>query len=137
MNKEELEERTRRFAVDVIRFANTFPRNPAADVIGRQLIRSSCSVGSNYREANRAESQADFIHKLGVVQKEAAESEYWLQISCETELGSIAVGFSLAQEANELLRIFGSSRRTSKQRQIANRKSQIANRKSQIVNRKS
>lgn len=70
----------------------------------------------------------DFIHKLGLVQKEAAETEYWLEVANDAGLGKKAVAISLAREANELLRIFGSARRTSKERQNVNRKSQIVNR---------
>jgi four helix bundle protein len=75
----DLEERTIAFAITVIEFVSLMPRGEAASVVCRQLLRSATSIGANYREANRAESKADFIHKTSLAQKEAAETDYWLQ----------------------------------------------------------
>ena len=66
MNKKVLEDRTKRFSLDVIRFLGTLPKNYIGEVMGRQLLKSGTSIGANYREANRAESKADFIHKLAI-----------------------------------------------------------------------
>ena len=71
----QLEERTLVFAVAVVRFVATFPHNESGSVIGRQLLKAGTSIGANYREANRAESRDDFIHKTGIVLKEAAEAD--------------------------------------------------------------
>src|SRR5215813_5832557 len=80
MDKFELEKRTKHFAISVIKFAATLPANKIGDVIGYQLVKAGTSVGANYREANRAESRNDFIHKIGIVEKEASESQYWLEV---------------------------------------------------------
>lgn len=66
MKKKELEDRTKVFALHVIRMVNGLPKSKACDVIGYQILKSSCSIGANYREANRAELKADFIHKIAI-----------------------------------------------------------------------
>jgi four helix bundle protein len=103
--KTELEERTKTFAVEVIRDVLKFPRNVATDVIARQLLRSATSIGANYREANRAESRDDFIHKVGIAEKEAAETQYWLEICLALKLGQAHSIQSHLTEAGELLAI--------------------------------
>ena len=115
MNKIELEERTKKFAVDVIRLVASFPKSVPADVVGRQLLRAGTSIGANYREANRAESRADFIHKLGIVEKETAEAEYWLELVSEAGILKESQIEPALREANELLRIFNRANRSAKQ----------------------
>src|SRR5437763_5030916 len=83
----ELERRTRQFALKVISFVATLPKGRVGDVIEYQLVKAGTSVGANYREANRAESRNDFIHKIGLVEKEASESQYWIEICDEAKLG--------------------------------------------------
>ena len=83
----QLEERTLVFAVAIVRFVAGLPRTDTGAVIGRQLLKAGTSIGANYREANRAESRDDFIHKTGVVLKEAAETDYWLALCERTEMG--------------------------------------------------
>ena len=78
MDSQELEKRTKEFALRVMRFVGSLPKNKVTDVLGYQLLKSATSIGANYREANRAESHNDFIHKVGIVEKEAVESQYWL-----------------------------------------------------------
>ncbi|MFH1943574.1 MAG: four helix bundle protein, partial [bacterium] len=78
MDKKELEERTKQFALRIIKLVSALPKSKVFDVIGYQLVKSGMSVGANYREAGRAESKADFIHKIGIVEKEAGETQYWL-----------------------------------------------------------
>jgi four helix bundle protein len=70
----ELERRTKAFALRILSFVAGFPKTRGADAIGYQLVRCGPSVGANYREANRAESHDDFIHKIGIVEKEASEN---------------------------------------------------------------
>ena len=82
MNKRELETRTKQFALRIIAFAATLPPTKVGDIVTYQLVKAGTSVGANYREANRAESRNDFIHKLAIVQKELSESQYWLEL-CE------------------------------------------------------
>ncbi len=101
----ELEERTQRFAVQVVKTVAGFPKNSEGQIIGKQLLRSGTSIGANYREANRAESRNDFIHKVGVAEKEAAETIYWLEICRDTKLGTEKQISDLLNEANQLLAI--------------------------------
>jgi len=74
VNKRDLEKRTKTFALRVIKFVSNVPVNKVADVLGYQLLKSGTAVGANYRAANRAESRKDFIHKIGIVEKEASET---------------------------------------------------------------
>ena len=87
MDKHELERRTKAFAVKVIQFVQDLPKNKVSDVLGYQLLKSGTSVGANYREANRAQSRADFIHKISIVEKEIAETQYWLELFEEVDQG--------------------------------------------------
>ena len=114
MDKVELEKRTRQFALRIIAFAATLPVGKIGDVIRYQLVKAGASVGANYREANRAESRNDFIHKIGIVEKEASESQYWLEICDEAKFGDAQQHEWLLQESGELLAIFTSSGRTAK-----------------------
>lgn len=114
MDKVELEKRTKQFALRIIKFAATLPVGKIGDVIRYQLVKAGTSVGANYREANRAESRNDFIHKIGIVEKEASESQYWLEICDEAKLGDYQQRLWLLQESGELLAIFTSSGRTAK-----------------------
>ena len=75
-----LEQRTRKFAVCVFRFLDALPVSVSSKVIGHQLGKSASSIGANYREATRAESRDDFVHKVSIALKEASESVYWLEI---------------------------------------------------------
>jgi four helix bundle protein len=102
-----LEQRTKQFSLAVIRFMSRLPRTRAADVLARQLLRSATSIGANYREANRAVSRADFANKLGTVQKEASETQYWLELFIESGIARDAA-VPLHKEASELLAIFTS-----------------------------
>jgi len=113
MNKVELEKRTKQFALRIIAFAATFADGKNWDVI-RYQVKAGTSVGANYREANRAESRNDFIHKIAIVEKEASESQYWLEICDEASFGDPQQRGWLLQEAGELLAIFTSSGRTAK-----------------------
>ena len=112
--EKDLEHRTKRFSLAVIRFTSSLPRNREADVLGRQLLRSATSIGANYREANRAVSRADFTNKIGTVQKEASETQYWLELLIESEIAK-ETALSLHAEATELLAIFTSIGKKLKQ----------------------
>jgi four helix bundle protein len=105
--EKDLEHRTKRFGLAVIKFVSSLPRSREADVLGRQL-RSATSVGANYREANRGVSRADFANKIGTVQKEAAETQYWLELLIESSLSKEAAASRLHEESTELLAIFTS-----------------------------
>ncbi len=112
--KTELEGRTKRFSLDLILILKSLPKGYLGDVIGRQLLKSGTSIGTNYREANRAESKADFVHKVNLSEKEAAETVYWLEICMEASLGTSAEIERLAQEAKELLAILTTIGRNTK-----------------------
>ena len=103
--KTELEERTKRFAVQVVKSVAAFPKTAEGQIVGRQLLRAGTSIGANYREANRAESKNDFVHKIGLAEKEAAETIYWLEICRDTNLGSEKQVATLLNEAGQLLAI--------------------------------
>ena len=114
MDKFELEKRTKRFALKIIEFVATLSQTRTCAIIEYQLVKSGTSVGANYREANRAESRADFIHKVAIVEKECSESGYWLEICEEAHLGNTELRTWLSQEARELLAIFTSIGRSTK-----------------------
>ena len=116
MNKKELEERTRQFSLHVIRFLESLPKDYLGETLGKQFLKSGTSIGANYREANRAESKADFIHKLAIAEKEASETLYWLELMLEAGIGGKQEALRLMQEAKELLAIFTAAGRTSKGR---------------------
>ena len=106
--EKDLEERTKRFAVEVIRFCRLLPKNREADVLARQLLRSATSIGANYREAQRGVSRADFKNKVGTVEKEAAETQYWLELIITSDVYRDERPRQLHQESTELLAIFTS-----------------------------
>ena len=108
MDKQELERRTKQFAVRVIKFVGGFNSSASGRVVGHQLLKSGTSIGANYREANRAVSRRDFVHKISIAEKEASETVYWLEICSETNLGNNDDCTQLEAEANELLAIFTS-----------------------------
>ncbi len=128
MTEKELKDRTKSFALRVIKLVSSLPNNAAGKAIGNQLIRSGTSVAANYRAACRGRSKAEFISKLGIVEEEADESCLWLELIIESDLMEEKLVASLLKEANELTAIFVSSRISAKQnKEIANRQSKIAN----------
>jgi len=119
MTKYELQERTKKFHVDVINCCTFFPRNAAGFETAKQLIRSAGSVGSNYRAACRGKSKADFIYKIEIVLEESDESLYWLEIAKEAimiPLNKHDQLNKLIREANELVSIFNAADITAKKR---------------------
>lgn len=114
MEKEDLERRTKLFALNIIKFVSNLPKNKITDVIGYQLLKAGTSVGANYREANRAESRNDFIHKIGIVEKESSESQYWLELCDDANIGEPEERKKLLGECGELLAIFTRIGRTTK-----------------------
>jgi len=109
-----MKQRTKLFALGVIRLVESLPKERTAEVLGRQLLRSGTSVGSNYRSACRAKSIADFISKMGIVEEEVDESLYWMELLIEA---GIEVGINmkaLMREAGELLAITVASIKTAR-----------------------
>ena len=114
MNNENLKKRTKRFALEIIKFVETLPSDKTCVVLGRQLLRSGTSVGANYRAACRAKSPADFIFKMGIVEEEADESSFWIELLLEAEKISGEKVDALLKESNELVAISVASIRTAK-----------------------
>lgn len=111
--KIELEERTKRFAILVFQAVDKLPYVASTRVIANQLGKSASSIGANYREANRAESHDDFIHKIAIVLKECSESNYWLDVLSGLYPKDEAIS-SLSNENTELLKLFASISRKAK-----------------------
>jgi four helix bundle protein len=109
---EQFRNRTKKFVVDNIRFYRTLPKTDEAKIIGKQLLRSSSSVGSNYRAACRARSQAEFHSKISIVVEEADESVFWMEVLTEADVIKDIEIKSLIQEANEILKVVSSARKT-------------------------
>ena len=104
----DLEKRTRRFAVNIIRLSLTLPDTPEGRVVRTQITKASTSVGANYREANRARSKADFRNKIKICEGEASETQYWLEIISDLEWKSWDELKPDYDECSELLAIFTS-----------------------------
>ena len=109
---ESLRNRTKKFVVNNIFFFRTLPKTEEAKIIGRQLLRSSSSVGSNYRAACRARSEAEFHSKLSIVVEEADESVFWMEIPVEVQIIQQTELTYLSDEANQILTIISASRKT-------------------------
>jgi four helix bundle protein len=123
MNAEELKNRTKTFALRIIKLVNALPKNMAGRSIGNQLIRCGTSVAANYRAVCRARSRADFIAKLGIVEEEADESIFWIELATESNLIKKELISSLLKEANEILAIIISSKISARKNLKNNRKS--------------
>jgi len=104
----ELERRTRKFAVKIIRLSVTLPNTPEAKVVRNQLTKCGTSVGANYREANRSRSKADFKNKITICESEASETQYWLEVIIEVGWKSRDQIIFEYEECGELLAIFTS-----------------------------
>jgi four helix bundle protein len=114
MNSEDLKKRTKDFALHTIQSIESLPTSKSADILGRQLIRSSTSIGANYRAACKGRSKADFVSKITIVEEEADESQYWLELLIELKLGNTEVLEGLLKEARELTAIFTAAGKTAK-----------------------
>jgi four helix bundle protein len=109
-NKEfskKLEERTKAFAIRIIRLSATLTNTVEGKIVRNQLTKAGTSIGANYREANRARSRADFKNKIKICESEASETGYWLEISIDMKWSETNVESAL-NESNELLAIFTS-----------------------------
>jgi four helix bundle protein len=114
---DQLKQRTKEFAIRVVRLFRSLPHSPDAQTLGKQLLRSGTSVAANYRAVCRARSKAEFVSKMSVVIEEADESVFWLELFGETGVVSAGRTKDLLKEANELVAIFGASLRTAKANQ--------------------
>ena len=114
MNSEELKSRTEKLAILIIRFVDKLQKSDSTTVISKQIIRSSTSVAANYRAACRARSKADFINKLGIVEEEADETLFWLEMLIESEKVKKESIADLYKEVDEIVAIFSASHKTAK-----------------------
>lgn len=115
MTEKDLKIRTRKFAVDVLNFVDKLPNRRSGNIIGNQLGRCASSVAANYRAACRGRSHAKFVAKLGIVEEEADESTFWLDVIPDTKNGSRGEVDPLLAEARELTAIFTAASKTAKQ----------------------
>jgi four helix bundle protein len=125
MTERELLQRTKQFALRIFKLVGALPQTIQGRAVAAQLIRSGTSVAANYRAACRARSKPEFVAKLGVVEEEADESAFWLELIMETNLLSATKVEPLLSEASEIVAIMASSKKTAAKSQIANRKSAI------------
>jgi four helix bundle protein len=137
MTEGELKERTKQFALRALKLVAALPRTVAGRTISNQLARSATSVAANYRAACRARSKIEFIAKLGIVEEEADESALWLEMIIESDLMKRTLVESLWNEANEIVAIITSSRKSASRSIVtvprpSSARSKIANQKSKI-----
>ena len=114
MDRDDLKDRSKAFAVRVLKLVDALPRTAAGRAVANQITRSATSVGANYRAARRARSPKEFFAKLGIVVEEADETEYWLELITETGMIPEDCVAPLLAEATELTMIFAKSRKTAK-----------------------
>jgi four helix bundle protein len=113
---EELRDRTRKFAVDVVKLFRSLPRSTDAQVLGKQVLRSGTSVAANYRAACRGRSRAEFVAKLGIVAEEADETVFWLELIADCAIVSRGAMQNLILESKELCAISSASQKTAHSR---------------------
>ena len=143
MTEDELKKRTKQFALRILKLISALPKTTAGRTISNQLARSGTCVPANYRAACRGRSKAEFVSKLGVVEEEADESAFWLELIIEGGLLKKSLVEPLWREANELVAIMTSPRKSASRStvSVAPRKglraqmtTPIANQKSKIKN---
>ena len=116
MNEQEFKDRTKSFALKVITLVDQLPKTTSGIVIGKQLLRSACSVGANYRAACRAKSTADMISKLSTAEEESDESSYWMEIINDSGKYSIDEITAIMIECNEITSMIVASIKTLRKR---------------------
>ncbi len=121
MKGQELRERTKQFALRIIKMYCSLPKSTEAQVLGKQVLRSGTGVAANYREASRARSDAELISKLGIVEQELDETALWFELLIESGIVSQPKLHNLRQEADELLKITVTAINTTKKRPSKNR----------------
>ena len=119
-NQADLKRRTKAFALRILKLVDALPRTTAGRALALQIVRSGTSVAANYRAACRARSIADFIAKMGIVEEEADETLFWLELLGESELVSATKLAAIKQEANELIAITVASIKTARRNRVSN-----------------
>ena len=112
MAADELQNRTKAFALRIMKLSNSLTTNVAARELARQLVRSAMSVSANYRAARRARSRREFLAKIGIVAEEADETQHWLELISESKMIPVQRLTAIIREAGELVAIFSSTQKT-------------------------
>ena len=126
MTPEEMQRRFKHFALRVLKLVATFPRGPVGDVVGRQLVKAATGAAANYRAACIARSRADFVNKMGIVEEETDESNFWIDFAADASLTRRRLVGDLLNEGQQLLSIAVKSRKTAKARQSKGRSGRTA-----------
>ena len=120
VNQPDLKKRTKAFALRILKLVDALPKTRAGRALSSQIVRSGTSVAANYRAACRAKSTADFIAKMSIVEEEADETLFWLELLDESKLVPAAKLTAIKQEANELIAITVASIKTARRNRRAN-----------------
>jgi four helix bundle protein len=116
LNEQEFKNRTKKLALHVIQLVETLPKGRTSEIIGRQLLRSATSIGANYRAACRAKSRADILAKLAIVEEEADESLYWMELLIESGVVPQNQLADVTKETNEITAMIVASIKTLRAR---------------------
>jgi four helix bundle protein len=127
MTEVEFKQRTKDIAIRIIKLVQSLPKNWVAETIGKQLLRSGTSIGANYRAACRAKTTADIINKLVIVEEEADESMFWIELLIESEIVAENRLINLYCDIEEVVKMTVTSIRTLKAKRETNPKSKIQN----------
>jgi len=120
MSEHDLKTRTKAFALRILKLVDALPKTTAGRAFASQIVRSGTSVAANYRSACRAKSTADFVAKMSIVEEEADETLFWLELLEESELVTAAKLTAIKQEANELIAITVASIKTARRNRGSN-----------------
>jgi len=127
MSEPDLKKRTKAFALRILKLVDALPKTTAGRALASQIVRSGASIAANYRAACRAKSTADFIAKMGIVEEEADETLFWLELLEESKLVPAAKLTAIKQEANELIAITVVSIKTARCNRAADSAFRIRN----------
>jgi four helix bundle protein len=116
MNGADMKLRTKRFALRILKLADSLPRSPSGRTLAGQIVRSGTSMAANYRAAGKGRSKAEFIAKLGIAEEEADETQFWLELIIESGLVKADLLLPWLQEARELTAIIAASRKSASQK---------------------
>ena len=119
-NESDLKKRTKAFALRILKLVDALPKTTAGRAFASQIVRSGTSIAANYRAACRAKSTADFIGKMGIVEEEADETLFWLELLEESDLVVAAKLTAIKQEADELIAITVASIKTARRNRASN-----------------
>ena len=132
MDEREFKDRTKLIALRIIRVLEALPKSDTARIIGKQLLRSGTSIGANYRAACRGKSVADVLHKLAIVEEQADEALYWMELLIESEIDAEQKLALLKKDVNEIVAMIVASIRTLRAKRVSDPQSKIQNLKSKI-----